>query len=120
MKIQIELPEDFSVRMLTNGKDGFYHTLIQHLVIREGSHLRLKCEPNNAVDVTAVRVYFSDIPVGYLVREDGVSYSRFLNIVDFLQEEGRVGLVCKLLKDEFKKMPDGRRYVDIRCVLKKK
>jgi hypothetical protein len=106
--------------MLTNGKDSYYHTLVQHLVIKENTHLRLSPEPNNAVDVNAVRVYWSDIPVGYLVREDGLSYSKFLTIVDFLTGEGRLGLVCKLSRDEFKKMPDGRRYVDIRCVLKKK
>lgn len=94
MKIQIEIPEEFKIRMNVymnplDTKDYFIQLKSLRL-LNNDLNLHLRFEPDNTHDPNAIRVFAHDIPIGYVLREDALSYNSYFHIINYLMEIGRL------------------------------
>jgi hypothetical protein len=120
MRLQIEIPDEFKVRMVWH-HDSYLFTLKSLFVLKSTSCLHLRHEPTNVADINAIRVFLYDIPIGYLIREDALSYNKLLHVLDFLGTGKKTTIKCFFVDiDKIEKTKDGRCYYELIIKIVKK
>lgn len=122
MVVQINIPEQLTLRVVSKGAGYDYFTPLFTMIGYDKTlNLDLDHEPNNPADTNAIVVKAGGIPVGYLVREDAVSFNRILHIIKKLEHEERIKVIANFVDFEPHKMPDNKRtfrYINVTIVKK--
>lgn len=130
MKLQIEIPDKFVLRVITsnkydrnNQKLDYFSTVQTFGGFDLTTRLTLKSEPTNNDDPNAVRVYLLDIPVGYICREDAAIYSGLINTLNWLEGIGKIKYNATFCNVQPQKMEankeDKRIYREVGIIIKK-
>jgi hypothetical protein len=89
MKIQIFLPEQKKLRVIS-GKHDYFYQVTNLIGYDKAKGLELDHEPTNVADKNAICVKCQGIPIGYLVREDAAEFINMLYVIKKLEQEDRI------------------------------
>ncbi len=101
MKMLMNIPETGYLKMVTlnhsvvgKASFGYFDELFSVIGYDKKLQIDLKHEPDNPVDVHAIRCYAHGIPIGYLVHQDAVDFNFHLHLIKRLSDEGKIRFYC--------------------------